>query len=132
MKIRPIVKDLTHDDLVTILSGFNVISSYWCDFVDFDDEQYENAKQQLKLERTFEDGEICIEDVWAKMMMNGNSLTLSLCDENYTVQLTFAQLPTAIEKAITEHGISLDIDDWDNEDCDVIIQIACFGEVIYG
>lgn len=132
MKIRPMVKELTHEDVVTILSGFNSIGDYWCSFVDFDDVEHENARHNLELERVFEDEEICIEDVWAKMLMNGGSLALSLYDENHTVQLSFAQLPTAIEKAITEYGISLDVDDWDNEDCDIIVQCACFGEVIYG
>ena len=132
MKIKTLVLDLDFDDLVTILADFNVYGDYWCSFIDFNEKDYDEAKTLLQLR--MDDDHICREHVWAEMLMNKKPLILSTYedDETHELTLTFDNVRLATAQLIAKGKISVDMQDWDCSDCDMIVQQAVFGEVVYG
>ena len=126
------IKKLTHDEAVNFLSGVNSYSSYWCSNWDAESEfEYRNAKQRLT-QRMGED-EICFEDVLAEVLLSSHSIILTDEEEGEEYTLTIENLKQAIGKALEDGTVSPDLEyEWDCEDCDSILQIALFGEVIYG
>ena len=126
------IKKLTHEEVVNFLSGVNSYSSYWCSHWEAEsDFEYRNAKQRLT-QRMSED-EICFEDVMAEVLLSGHSIILADEEEGEEYTLTIENLKQAIGKALEDETVSQHlVEDWDCEDCDSILQIALFGEVIYG
>lgn len=47
MKAIVTLVELSFDDVVSILSGFNSYSSYWVSLVDWEDEQYHEARNNV-------------------------------------------------------------------------------------
>jgi hypothetical protein len=119
---------LSFDDVVSILSGFNSYSSYWVSLVDWEDDEYHEARNNVS--ERHDDDSPCLEDVWAEMLFMGRKLWIS-DEEGVNYDLTLDNLKQGVIKAF-DNGVSMDIDLWDASDCDVVIQCAIFGEAIYG
>lgn len=128
MKAIVTLVELSFDDVVSILSGFNSYSSYWVSLVDWNNKEYDEARN--KVSKRHDDESPCLEDVWAEMLFMGRKLWIS-DDEGVNHDLTLDNLKQGVIKAF-DNGISMDIDLWDASDCDVVVQCAIFGEAIYG
>jgi hypothetical protein len=138
MKAKIEVLELDKSDIISILSGYMSIGIYWS-LVSWDDAEYEEAKQreyneaESREDGSFDPDDICLEDVLSNMLLNGKSLIISDVEEEFEDQeLTLEKLINGINLSIQANGISVDLDDWDAVDCDVIIQNAIFNDVVYG
>lgn len=134
MKVKVEVLELEKDDLVSILSGFMSYSNYWCGEVDWKEEEYEEAKaREIALLEDDKEDSVCIEDIMANMLLNGKSLILKDAEGEFEdAELTLEYLKSGLNLSFKNNSISLDADDWDAADCDIIIQNAIFNEVVYG
>lgn len=133
MKVKVEVLELEKDDIVSILSGFTSYSDYWCGEVDWKDEEYAEAKARETALLEDDDDSVCVEDIMANMLLNGKSLILKDAEGEFEdAELTLEYLKSGINLSIKNDSISLDVDDWDAADCDIIIQNAIFNEVVYG
>lgn len=131
MKLELKISELTHDDIVSILSGVMSYSSYWCSSIDADQEKYEASKQELKDKGT----DVCFEDILANLLITEKAtLDFSIHDEDKVHHLTLEKLKKGIEISIEKNNnyVSPDLDSWDAVSCDIVIQNALFGEVVYG
>ena len=66
------------------------------------------------------------------MLKNGKDIVIVDNEDGESYTLNLNKLLTGVGKAIAEHLLSFGIDDWDAADCDIAIQMAIFGEVIFG
>lgn len=111
------------EHIVCLLStGFSGVCGITA--VDFKEEHYQRAYRQL-LKEGFKDEDICKEEIYAKMLFNGDFLLLDDEDGNTNRLLL---------KDIEKQNI-----DWDDLECNgdfldnnAILQTAIYGEVIYG
>lgn len=129
MRIKTTVEGLDFEDLVSLFSLFNSGCGYWVSLVDWNEEEYEIARQGAKFILNCDDEEVCIEDVWAEMMLMGYLLQIT-DDEGNTTHLEYDSILWGLEKYFENHTPSLD--DLDASDGDMIFQLAILGEVIYG
>lgn len=135
MKVKFEVLELEKDELVSILSGFMSYSNYWCGEVTWKDEEYAEAKAReiALLENCIDEDVVSVEDIMANMLLNGKSLIIKDEEGEFEdAELTLENLRNGLNLSIENDLISLDIDDWDAADCDIIIQNAIFNEVVYG
>lgn len=123
------ITELTHDDLVSILSGADSGISYWAELMEADDNDYYAAREELINDMG---NDISYEDVLATVLKKGKNIVIVDNEEGESYTLNLNKLLTGVGKAIAEHLLSFDIDDWDAADCDVAIQMAIFGEVTFG
>lgn len=129
MKIEIKVIDVDKDDIISILSGFNSYSDYWCALLDWVNDNYNAARKSLLTKMNEKD--ICKEDVWAEILLQGNSLLIT-DDEDQVHILTLENLIAGINLAFKNGFLDQNPENWDSSDCDIIIQCAIFKEVIYG
>ncbi len=129
MKYNINITELSHDDLVSILSGADTGISYWAESMDADQEDYDKAREEL-IDVMGDD--ISYEDVLATVLKNGKDIVIVDNEEGESYTLNLNKLLTGVGKAIAENLLSFGIDDWDAADCDIAIQMAIFGEVIFG
>lgn len=116
--------DETRETTSDIISGF-VLVGLWCDLVDWDDSDYDDAKQKL-LSRGFE--RPCVEDVLSQILADGKSVFI--CCEDGRMPLDQKMVNDALAKRLKGRAIDDILED--NEECDAVIQTALFGEVVYG
>lgn len=118
---------LTTDSIVNILSmeagGFD----YWAELC-FEQEDYEAARKRLVDAKK---NDPCYEDVMAEILERGGKLNIWDREEDKDHPMTIEDLKKGI-KLHLENGASTDMDDWDANDGDAVIQYAAFGEIIYG
>lgn len=118
---------LTTDSIVNILSmeagGFD----YWAELC-FEQEDYEAARKHL-VDAKKDDP--CYEDVMAEILERGGKLNIWDREEDKDHPMTIEDLKKGVKHHL-ENGASTDMDDWDANDGDAVIQYAAFGEIIYG
>ena len=140
---------ITKEDVVDILSSAIGGIDYWGELV-LNDRQYEKAKKWLREneEPDYDDGEICYEEIIAQMLFDGMSITIRDIEEDRESWLSLSNLARGIQTAFKEGYYSSynwlvpdgdGFGEWclnccqiDSEVADVIIQLAVWGEVVYG
>jgi len=124
------VLELTKDEIITILSGFNSYSGYWARLT-YDQDIYVEARvREAKIQK---DESIAWEDVLANMLLNGNILIISDAEEDFETQsLNLKKLIEGVNLSIQNNKLPMEDEDWDAQDADVIIQNAVFGEIVFG
>lgn len=140
---------ITKEDVVDILSSAMDGIGYWGRIVP-NKEQYKEAKKWLRenAEPDYDDGEICYEEVIAQMLFDGKSVAVRDIEDDKESWLSLSNLARGIQTAFREGYYSsynwlvpdgdgfgewhLETSQIDAEVADVIIQLAVFGEVVYG
>lgn len=124
-----ITKEYSSDDLVDLLSTALCGCSYWCSELDYDDNDYKEAKVRLN-----ENGNnnVCYEEVLVEILEDGKSIYWIDCEEDERYELTLEKLLNGIKKNAEERPHDCDLESGDAETMDCIIQYALFGEVIFG
>ena len=140
---------ITKEDVVDILSSAIGGIGYWGEIVP-NDRQYEEAKRWLRenAEPDYDDGEICYEEIVAQILFNGKSVTVRDIEDGKESWLFLSSLANGIKIAFREGYYSnynwivpdgdrfgewhLETSQIDSEVSDVIIQLAVWGEVVYG
>ena len=140
-----ITKEDVDDILYTAMDGIG----YWGEIVP-NDRQYEEAKKWLRTnaEPDYDDGEICYEEIIAQILFDGKSVTVRDIEDGKESWLSLSNLAIGIQKAFREGYYSgynwlvpdgdgfgewhLETSQIDSEVSDVIIQLAVWGEVVYG
>jgi hypothetical protein len=127
------VTALNNDELVEIISGFNQFSSYWCELLDWDDDFYNEVKDELIASDEYGDI-VSFEEILAKMLEKHDDVRsyLKITDEIDSYILRYNDILSGVEKAFNEFGLPLDTDSWDAASSDMIIQLALFGWTVYG
>ena len=137
---------ITKEDVVDILSSAIDGIYYWGRIVP-NNEQYKEAKKWIR-ENEEPDYEICYEEVIAQILFDGKSVTVRDIEGDQESWLSLSNLSYGIRKAFQEGYYSdynwlvpdgggsnkwhLEPDQIDAEVADVIIQLAVWGEVVYG
>ena len=149
-EVRPqITIKITKEDVVDILSSAIGGIGYWGEIVP-NDRQYEETKRWLleNAEPDYDDGEICYEEVIAQILFDGKSVTVRDSEDDKESWLSLSNLAQGIQTAFREGYYSgynwlvpdgdgfgewhLETSQIDSEVSDVIIQLAVFGQVVYG
>ena len=137
---------ITKEDVVDILSSAMDGIGYWGRIVP-NNEQYKEAKKWIR-ENEEPDYEICYEEVIAQMLFDGKSVTIRDIEDDKESWLSLSNLAQGIQTAFREGYYSsynwlvpdgdgfgkwhLETSQIDSEVSDVIIQLAVWGEVVYG
>ena len=140
---------ITKEDVVDILSSAMDGISYWGEIVP-NDRQYEETRDWLleNAEPDYDDGEICYEEVVAQILFDGKSVTVRDSEDYKESWLSLSNLAQGIQTAFREGYYSsynwlvpdgdgfgewhLETSQIDSEVSDIIIQLAVFGQVVYG
>ena len=141
---------ITKEDVVDILSSAIGGIGYWGEIVP-NDRQYEETRDWLRKnsEPDYDDGEICYEEILAQMLFDRHSIPMiDNEDESKEIWLSLSNLAIGIQRAFREGYYSsynwlvpdgdgfgewhLETSQIDAEVADVIIQLAVFGQVVYG
>lgn len=140
---------ITKEDVVDILSSAIGGIGYWGELVP-NDRQYEEARKWLRenAEPDYDDGEIYYEEIIAQILFNGKSVTVRDIEDGKESWLSLSNLARGIQTAFKEgycssyHWLAPDgygFGEWslntaqiDSEVADIIIQLAVWGEVVYG
>ena len=141
---------ITKEDVVDILSyalGDGI--GYWGEIVP-NDRHYEEAKKWLRenAEPDYDDGTICYEEIVAQILFSGRSVTVRDVEEDKESWLSLSNLSDGIQRAFRDGYYTsynwlvpdgdgfgewhLETSQIDSEVSDVIIQLAAFGQVVYG
>jgi hypothetical protein len=124
MEFKIELTNITKEEVSYILSGFYNYSSYWCENLDWNSDEYNRIAESIpKDERT-------IEDILAQILEEGGWLKIT--DEDDTRVLYKKDIQNGIQLSLDNGLISTDPESWDANDHDIIIQYALFGEVVYG
>lgn len=128
-----ITRKITDDDLVGILCGVTGSACvYWCDEIIYNQENYKRAKQQL-IDTGAREIDICYEDVILQLLKNGDTITFYSSENEEEYSLSCDLLIKGIERYMSSNDCEdIDIDMWDDEDYDAVIQYALFNEFVYG
>jgi len=104
------------------------LPSYYGIEIDYDQEAYDNAKQNL-LNAT---PHFAFEDVLMQILQDGGELRLIDLEDDDEVlgTVTFADLEK-VDNAPSQRIINM-LDSGDAEDADVVLQTVFLGEVVYG
>ena len=137
---------ITKEDVVDILSSAMDGIGYWGRIAP-NNEQYKEAKKWIR-ENSEPDYEMCYEDVIAQMLFDGKSVAVRDIEDGKESWLSLSNLSYGIRKAFQEGYYSdynwlvpdgsgsnkwhLEPDQIDAEVADVIIQLAVWGEIVYG
>lgn len=140
---------ITKEDVVDILSSAIGGIGYWGEIVP-NDRQYEETRDWLhkNAEPDYDDEEICYEEVLAQILFDGKSVTVRDVEDDKESWLSLSNLARGIQIAFREGYYSsynwlvpdgdgfgewhLETSQIDSEVSDVIIQLAVFGQVVYG
>lgn len=140
---------ITKEDVVDILSAAIEGIGYWGEIIP-NERQYEEAKKWLleNAEPDYDNGEICYEEVVAQILFDGKSVTVRDIEDDRESWLSLSNLAKGIQTAFREGYYSsynwlvpdgdgfgewyLETSQIGSEVADVIIQLAVWGEVIYG
>jgi hypothetical protein len=132
MEVKIEVKKLETDELINILSGFYHYSNYWVENLDWNADFYQEVKEELKTKSSEE--VVAFEEILAGILerKNDSRSHLKITDEDDVRVLTYDNIISGIQEAVNTYGVSLNSENWDAADADMIIQCALFNEVIYG
>jgi len=132
MEVKIEVKKLETDELLNIISGFYHYSNYWVENLDWNADFYQEVKEDLKAKS----GEkvVSFEEILVGILERKDDPRsyLKITDEDDVRVLTYDTLILGVQKAINTYGVSLDPENWDAADADMVIQCALFDEVVYG
>lgn len=150
-EINPqITVKITKEDVVDILSSalYGGIR-YWGEVVP-NDRHYEEAEKWLRENAVsdFDDGTICYEEIIAQILFSGRSVTVRDVEGDRETWLSLSNLAIGIQTAFREgyyssyHWLApvgdgfgewhLNTAQIDARVADAIIQLAVFGEIVYG
>lgn len=124
------------EDIENILSSFCGCGSEWA-MIDNSTKEYESTKAKLKKTSDC----VCLEDVLMDMLDHGMDIVICEDEEedgSYDVQhkINLAKILNAVAQAYNDGYVSTENnvvdDDFDSETADVIIQYACFNDIVYG
>lgn len=134
MKFNFEIEELTHDELVSIISGAMYGISYWASDINPTDlSDYETMETKLVEEGFLEENEtVCIEDLLSKVLLEGKTLTIRDSETDKEYEINLDGIKKGVSKSIIEYENDFKIEYWDSYDCDKAIQIAIFDDVIYG
>jgi hypothetical protein len=132
MEVKIEVKKLETDELVNIISGFYHYSNYWVENLDWNADFYQEVKEDLKIKSSEEI--VSFEEILVGILERKDDPRsyLKITDEDDVRVLTYDTLILGVQKAINTYGVSLDPENWDAADADMVIQCALFDEVVYG
>lgn len=149
MKIKTTVTDITHDDLVNLLSTATYGSDYF--FCKVPKGSYNGTK--------LEDANDCVEDKWAKVLLAGKPIYVydaysedstdaygnlphefSMKYDCVRYTLTLADIVKGLEKALMIGGwkstyvnnLMQEDGDFDQIQAEALLQFIVFGEEVYG
>jgi len=124
---------LTREEVSSVLSSVVEYSGYWLSSIEYNKFQYEFAKQDF-IER--EGGNPFYEDVLTEMLFNDNIVYIIVDEEegdDYEVyELSLDKLEHGISKGISKGWLDREVEYYDGPSADAAIQLAIFGEVVYG
>lgn len=132
--------ELTHEVIATILT--DGLWGIGFDSVDYDEGDYKTAKEAL-LAEGYEKSSITIEDVQARMLLDGKAIRLHMAEERPNEEwydLTLDTLIDGLRKYGNDpiNGTLWDVLNGDPDgrldayDYDAILQYACYGDVLIG
>lgn len=124
-----IAKEYDSDDLVDLLATAMCGCSYWCSELDYDDNEYKEARAKLIKNGN---NEPCYEDILVEMLESGKSLYWVDCEDNTSNELTLEKLLNGIRLNAENRPHDCDLESGDAETMDCIIQYALFDDVIFG
>jgi hypothetical protein len=132
MEVKVEVKKLETDELLNIISGFYHYSNYWVENLDWNADFYQEVKEDLKVKSGEEI--VSFEEILVGILERKDDPRsyLKITDEDDVRVLTYDTLILGVQKAINTYGVSLDPENWDAADADMVIQCALFDEVVYG
>jgi hypothetical protein len=132
MEVKIEVKKLETDELLNIISGFYHYSNYWVENLDWNADFYQEVKEDLKIKSSEEI--VSFEEILVGILERKDDPRsyLKITDEDDVRVLTYDTLILGVQKAINTYGVSLDPENWDAADADMVIQCALFDEVVYG
>jgi len=123
-----ITKEYETNDLVNILADAMYACSYWCKTLDYDNNEYKEAKARL-----IENGNnICYEDVLVEMLESGKSIFFIDCEDDTRSELTLEKLLKGIRLNTEQRPHDCDLENGDAITMDCIIQFALFDDVVFG
>ena len=103
------------DDMIT--TAFEGGVNYWCDSV--------KVVKETSFEEPNYDG------FASQQLTRHNELLIHDMEEDIWLRLTLSNFMTGLQKAVDKRGTNL-LEDFDAEDADVIVQLAVFGDIVYG
>ena len=124
-----ITKTYETEDLVNILADAMMGCAYWCSEIDYDDNEYEEARERLKANGN---DNICYEEVLVEMLENEKSIYFIDREDDTRSEMTLAKLIWGIKRNAEERPWDCDLDKGDAITSDCIIQFALFNEVLFG
>lgn len=146
--LKPTIQvKITKEDVLDIIcSAVNGGVGYW-GTTSANDEDYSEAKKHL-VEQGADLKDVCYEEVFAQILFDGKSLEITDIENDKKYFLSLEKLFIGLRKAIEEgyyphynwfvpegDGFGewhLETSQIDSEVSDVIIQLAVFGQVVYG
>lgn len=127
--------NISKEDVCVVMSGFYNTSGYWVESLDYNYTVYEAVKEELaaKIGKDHDENitEPFFEDVLTEMLYRGEEFII-VDDEDEVHYLTLDKLLDGIMVGITEYRLGVDSYDWDGVACDMMVQLAIYGEVVYG
>ena len=125
------IEDVTREDITEVLCGECDIS-YWGEIIHNGEEYLISKNNLIKLNIIPEDC-ICYEDILTQMLYDGYKLTIvDIEDDEPPVDIKLSDLINGIEKAINYNVEWIDENNRDGYYCDSAIQMAAYGEIIFG
>ena len=124
-----ITKEYKTEDLVNILADAMSGCAYWCSEIDYDENEYKEARARLKANGN---DNICFEEVLVEMLENGKSIYFIDCEDDTRSELTLAKLMWGIKLNTEQRPWDCDLENGDAGTVDCIIQFALFNEVLFG
>jgi len=124
-KTFTVSKEINEEQIVNLLAnGLADVCGF--DNIDYISNQYGEAKKQLLSEGK---NDLCREDVLARMLFLGYSIKLHESEESENKGWYDLTLDNILKQNIDFDKLEENGDFYDN---DAILQIACYGKVIYG
>lgn len=126
MKLKVKVLEITKKEISDILSIGMTYSGveYWAEEITFNQNLYNELREKI----------VCYEDILAEMLVEipQRAKFFIKPEDEEPIELTVTKIKKGIELAIQEGYLTREIEDYDAQDADIIIQYALFEELIYG
>lgn len=118
-------KKVTEEDITNlIVDGLEGGITYWA--------MLHNDTPEF--EAYYKDRDLATAEIVAKIILNGGSVKITDNEEDVepTYNLTLERLLVGIQKNAEERPWDCDLENYDADTCDAIIQYAIFDEVVFG
>lgn len=123
-----IKKEYETYDLVNIISTATYACSYWCEAIDYNADEYKEAKTRLMAGRI---ESVCHEEILVEMLETGKSIYFIDGKDESINELTLKKLLRGIKKNAEARPWDCDLNNWDMDTMDCIIQYALFNKTVY-